>query len=253
MKYLPLIISVIWVSACSTQQRIGNTIHPERDTALANAFTGICIYDEASGKMIVQQNADKQFIPASNMKLFTSYASMKYLPDSLPGWFIHESRDTIFLQPNGDPSFLHPAFETQKVWDLLKTNRKPVVLVIPSTQFTPRGFGWAWNNFQEFYMPERSAMPIYGNVVRFTKDAGGLRAIPAYFQTYLTVNELNGKGVNVRREEDGNGFTASSSTLNNLMRPFTQKEDLNSYTNCWQILYRNWASAVLLSGNRRLV
>lgn len=225
MKYLPLIIAVIWLSACSTNQRIGKTIHPERDTALANAFTGICIYDEASGKIIVQHNADKQFIPASNMKLFTSYASMKYLPDSLPGWFIHESPDSLYLQPNGDPSFLHPSFKTQKILELLKANRKPVVLVIPPTQFTPRGFGWAWNNFQEFYMPERSAMPIYGNVVRFTREPEGLRAMPAYFQTQLTVNELNGKGVNVRREEDGNGFTANSSTLNYLTRPFTQKAD----------------------------
>ena len=225
MKYLPLIIAVIWLSSCGTTQRIGNTIHPDRDTALANAFTGICIYDEASGKMIVQHNADKQFIPASNMKLFTSYASMKYLPDSLPGWFIHESRDSLYLQPNGDPSFLHPAFETQRILELMKVNRKPVVLVIPPTQFTPRGFGWAWNNYQEFYMPERSAMPIYGNVVRFRKEGNSVQAIPAFFQPMLTVNELNGKAVNVRREEDGNGFTANGSSVNYLMRPFTQKDD----------------------------
>lgn len=225
MKLLHLLIPVILLSACNTGKRISNTVHPEKDTALSNAFTGICIYDETSGKMIVQHNAEKQFIPASNMKLLTCYAAMKYLPDSLPGWFIHESPDSLYLQPNGDPSFLHPSFPAQKLFNLLKTNRKPVVLVIPSVSFTPRGFGWAWNNYQEFYMPERSAMPVYGNVVRFHKEANGLYPMPAYFQTKLSVNDLSGKAVNVRREEDGNGFTANSASLNYLTRPFTQKED----------------------------
>jgi D-alanyl-D-alanine carboxypeptidase/D-alanyl-D-alanine-endopeptidase (penicillin-binding protein 4) len=225
MKLLHLLIPVIVLSGCSTGKRIAHTVHPERDTALSNAFTGICLYDETADKMVFQHNAEKQFIPASNMKLFTSYAVMKYLPDSLPGWFIHESPDSLYLQPNGDPSFLHPSFPSQKIFDLLKANRKPVVLVIPPVSFTPRGFGWAWNNYQEFYMPERSAMPIYGNVVRFQKLDNGLHAIPAYFQSRLTVNDLSGKAVNVRRVEDGNEFTAGNAAVNYLTRPFTQKED----------------------------
>lgn len=31
--------------------------------------------------------------------------------------------------------------------------------------------GWSWNWFHYYYGPERSAMPVYGNIVRFTKTA----------------------------------------------------------------------------------
>ncbi len=134
------------------------------------------------------------------------------------------NRQTAFTcNPMAIPVSCIPPSLPQKLFNLLKTNRKPVVLVIPSVSFTPRGFGWAWNNYQEFYMPERSAMPVYGNVVRFHKEANGLYPMPAYFQTKLAVNDLSGKAVNVRREEDGNGFTANSASLNYLTRPFTQK------------------------------
>ena len=49
---------------------------------------GICVYDPAKATYIYNYQGDKYFIPASNTKLFTLYAGLKYLGDSLVGCVI---------------------------------------------------------------------------------------------------------------------------------------------------------------------
>ena len=52
---------------------------------LKSAHVGIYVYDDSSKKVIADYQSDKYFIPASNTKLFSLYAGMKYLGDSLEG------------------------------------------------------------------------------------------------------------------------------------------------------------------------
>ncbi|MEJ7609770.1 MAG: D-alanyl-D-alanine carboxypeptidase [Ferruginibacter sp.] len=49
------------------------------DTAVRSGHAGISIYEPATGKYLYNYNAEKNFIPSSNVKLFTLYAGMKYL------------------------------------------------------------------------------------------------------------------------------------------------------------------------------
>src|SRR5215210_5613294 len=70
-----------------------------------DAHTGISIFDASSQKSIFSFNANKYFLPASNVKLFTLYAALKYIGDSLPGLQYDDSGDTLFIYPTGDPGF----------------------------------------------------------------------------------------------------------------------------------------------------
>ncbi|MFW6190484.1 MAG: D-alanyl-D-alanine carboxypeptidase, partial [Candidatus Bipolaricaulota bacterium] len=49
---------------------------------LDHAFVGVAVQDLKSGKYLLSYNADRYFIPASNQKLFTTWAALKGLgPD----------------------------------------------------------------------------------------------------------------------------------------------------------------------------
>ncbi|RZK76270.1 MAG: hypothetical protein EOO92_14885, partial [Pedobacter sp.] len=88
------------------------------------------------------------------------------------------------------------------------------------------GSGWSWSSYQESYMTERLAMPIYGNVVKFKVQNGTIEAYPSYFQNSITVNPIpEGKKISVSRAADHNAFTTNAAAANALLRPFTQKED----------------------------
>src|SRR5699024_1647573 len=108
-KYVFLLFAgTLLLSACSLQNRLTKSMVKQADPALDQAFLGFSIYDETKGKFLYEQQADHVFTPASNTKLLTCFAAMQHLPDSLPGFFIYESPDTLYVKPNGDPTFLHP-------------------------------------------------------------------------------------------------------------------------------------------------
>src|SRR5690606_34759218 len=50
----------------------------------------------------------------------------------------------------------------------------------------PFGPGWAWDDYNYGFSPERSPFPIYGNVVRVIADHGLLRVTPDYFASAFT-------------------------------------------------------------------
>ena len=99
-----------------------------------------------------------------------------------------ENADTLFLTPMGDPSFLHPDFTYQPVVDLIKNSKKQIVINASETDdhFELMGNGWAWNDYAEDYQPERSRMPIYGNVVHFYQGNGNIGIQPFYFFKDMT-------------------------------------------------------------------
>ncbi|MCP6167347.1 D-alanyl-D-alanine carboxypeptidase, partial [Klebsiella pneumoniae] len=72
-----------------------------------NRFVGFALYDPALGKMVVEHNADKYFVPASNTKLFTFYACLKMLDDSIPALKYVVRGDSLIFWGTGDPTFTH--------------------------------------------------------------------------------------------------------------------------------------------------
>ncbi len=169
-------------SSCSVTNQISkqaNTILL-KDTAISTGHIGISIYEPATNKYWYNYDATKYFIPASNTKLFTLYAGMKYLGDSLVGLRYAEANDTIVFQPTADPTFLHPHFISQPVYNFLK--RKKIIVyenAVGKWQTEPLGFGWAWDDYNENYMAERSEFPIYENLLKI--KAKKISTLPGEF------------------------------------------------------------------------
>jgi D-alanyl-D-alanine carboxypeptidase/D-alanyl-D-alanine-endopeptidase (penicillin-binding protein 4) len=138
-----------------------------RDSAVSTGHIGICIYEPATGKYWYTYQAEKYFVPASNTKLFSLYAGLKYLGDSLPAFKYVEDRNEIIIEPTGDPTFLYPDFKTQRAFDFLRSQNKPVSIINNGWKENALGFGWSWDDYMSSDMVERSPLPIYGNLIKW--------------------------------------------------------------------------------------
>ena len=202
--HLLSIVFIVVLSACSIQKAQKTLL---QTTALKGAHVGIAVYNDTKQAWIDQYQSDHYFTPASNTKILATYVGLKYLGDSLPGFSMAENADTLFLTPLGDPSFLHPDFTYQPVVELIKNTKKQVVIqpTKANDQFGHMGNGWAWNDYGEDYQPERSRMPIYGNVVHFYQGNGKLFIKPfTFFKDISDVTTVYQK--NWTRKLVGNQF-----------------------------------------------
>lgn len=229
MKYrLILILSLlVFFFSCSVSKQISKSAKDNvlKNDALQTAHVGISIYEPLTGKYWYNYQADNYFVPASNTKLPTCYAAMKYLGDSLVGLRYTVYNDgSITVQSTGDPTFLHPDFKKQPVYSFLNSVKDPINVIPSHWQEMPWGRGWNWDDLLEAYAPERSEFPIYGNVARFYLVNDTLSVIPNFllnrnYSSILHVNEhrttnefLRSKKFSMQRSFDSNYFYLSSSS-----------------------------------------
>ncbi len=175
-----VVFVVLFLSGCATPRGIQKTNGILfNDSILQNAHVGIAIYDPEKKEYLYQHLSEKYFTPASNTKIISLYAGLKYLPDSLTGIYFQETPDSILIQPTGDPTLLHADFIHQPVVDFLKQQTKPIAVNRGNWQAVALGNGWSWNDYGTGYMVERSVFPVYGNVVRWTqtRDSSSLAAL----------------------------------------------------------------------------
>jgi serine-type D-Ala-D-Ala carboxypeptidase/endopeptidase (penicillin-binding protein 4) len=159
----------VFLFSCSASQKISRHTAKTllKDSALLNAHLGISLYDAGSGKYLYNYQGDKYFVPASNVKLFSCYAGMKYLGDSLAGMRYRESDTAIEMLPTGDPTFLQGEFVTQPVLDFLKKEKRKLYISSGTWQEAALGYGWAWDDYNDDYMVERSPFPVHGNMAAY--------------------------------------------------------------------------------------
>jgi len=151
--------------------------------ALRSAHVGVLVYDDSLKKDIAAFQEEKYFVPASNTKLFSLYAGMKYLGDSLVGIRYEENDTALFVFPSGDPSLLHPDYLEQPVVDFLKKTQKKIYIVDSAWQEEPNGRGWGWDEYNDDYSVERSLLPVYGNFIRWTQQKETTSGNPAFEAT----------------------------------------------------------------------
>src|SRR6266487_1666405 len=242
-KYLLSVIilhfSFCIFTSCSIQKQISRSATQLvlKDSSLTAAHVGISIYEPATSKYWYNYQGNHYFVPASNTKIPTCYAAMKYLGDSLVTFSIKENVDSIFLKPCADPTFLDTEYPNQQFFNYLKAaNKNIVVLYNNKDQVEGLGSGWAWNDYQESYMAERSAMPIYGDVITFETRDNSLIAFPPIMKSpYMNepMMQLTGRGdkFGIEREQDQNKFniSVSESVFKKTQIPFKTKWGITNF------------------------
>jgi serine-type D-Ala-D-Ala carboxypeptidase/endopeptidase (penicillin-binding protein 4) len=225
LKQLTILnFSILVLSSCSVQQKISKSAKQViNDTSLLAAHVGISIYEPATGKYWYNYQGDKFFVPASNTKIPTCYAAMKYLGDSLTGFYVTETDSSLVVMPAGDPTFLHPDFLNQSFFERLRTVGKKIRFVLnDKDRMDAFADGWAWNDYNGAYMPERSRFPMYCNLVSFENNHSVLAITPKIFSRPPYLKEAaagfkgNASSVYITRSKDENIFRLSES-----VRPFT--------------------------------
>lgn len=141
-------------------------------------FIGFALYDLENRKMLVEQNSDKYFTPASNTKLFTFYAGLKLLKDSVAALHYLEKGDSLIFWGTADPSFLNRDFKEQKISQKLISSNKKLYWSNGLYNGDFYGMGWSYDDYNDYYQPEISELPIYGNLVYFSKNTNGLTSYP---------------------------------------------------------------------------
>lgn len=210
------------LASCSIQKKIAKEANHDilSDSNFAAAHVGIALYDVAANKFVYNYQGEKYFIPASNTKIMTCYAAMKYLGDSLVGLrYVDKGNGTIEVEVNGDPTFLHPDFKNQPVFVFLKSKQN-ILLTDNNWKEKGWGYGWAWDDYNSDYMAERSVMPVYGNTAPF--NAEGKTAVRFFQKNIIGNNEQ--KSFNIKRELASNNFIVT-----NASRKFTAA-DIPFYT-----------------------
>lgn len=153
---------------------------PARD--FDHHFTGILVFDPVTKDTLFSKNASKYFTPASTTKIFTLYTGLKLIPEKIPALTYMQKNDTLFVAGTGDPSLLHPYFKDSTALHFLKGQSIPLAVHFDNYQGNSFGPGWAWEDYDQYFSPERSSLPLYGNTVQL--HASG--TIPSFFKKDVT-------------------------------------------------------------------
>jgi D-alanyl-D-alanine carboxypeptidase/D-alanyl-D-alanine-endopeptidase (penicillin-binding protein 4) len=165
-----LFAALIALSSC-TVQKINKSL--TKSSIFDKGHIGFMLLDPEKDKALVEINSDKYFIPASNTKIFTFYTAYSILGDSLVNGLNYlEKGDSLIFWGTGDPSLLHPDLDNKAAIDFLKASDRKLFLLDNFNQVEAYGPGWGWDWFPYYYAAERSALPVYGNIVRFAKQGG---------------------------------------------------------------------------------
>ncbi|WP_100630026.1 D-alanyl-D-alanine carboxypeptidase [Algoriphagus formosus] len=197
------------LSASCTVQKINKSL--TKSDVFEKGHLGFMLTDPAKEKPLVAINEDKYFIPASNTKLFTFYTSYTVLGDEkVNGLNYLERGDSLIFWGTGDPSLLHPDLQDSTVIEFLQKSEKQLFLIDNFDQIDAFGPGWSWDWYNAYYATERSALPIYGNIVRYKFEEGNknFTIYPERFKPFLAaVKTENWNGFRFRRDRFQNLFS----------------------------------------------
>ncbi len=152
------------------KRKIVKTIEAMEE-ALGN-HSGFYLYDPGKEKVLIDYKGARYFTPASNTKIFTLYASLKMLGDSIPGIYYRESKDSLIIWGTGDPSLYYENVPYSAVDSFLRN--KEGVVYLSDRHFYDRHFGeaWAWDDYSFSFQVEKAPFPLFGNYYYLGKEKG---------------------------------------------------------------------------------
>ncbi|WP_340198940.1 D-alanyl-D-alanine carboxypeptidase [Ascidiimonas sp. W6] len=214
-------IIIIWLcAACGTQNRF--TSEMIKVSEKEHFITGFMLYDPDKKDTLISINHNKYLNPASNTKIFTLYSAMKMIGDSIPAIKWKEQNDTLFLMGTGDPTLLHPWFNSMRVIELINTSStKKVVLDTGNYLEDKYGPGWAWEDYAYYFMPERNSFPMYGNVVNLALSRDAIQVVPDIFAPQIKKEKQP-----YSRSLNKNTFYITSNKIDSLEVPYITNDSL---------------------------
>ncbi len=210
-------LAIFLLTGCGS---IKKTINSEISSDhLKNSFHGLVVVDANSRKEVYNLNGDKYFTPASNTKIVTFYTSLNLLPKNIPTLKYLVANDTVFVEGTGDPSWLHPYFMDSTAINWLK-NQRTIALYTKNHDEQRYGPGWAWEDYDTYFSPEKSTLPLYGNVATVSNN-GALEVSPKYFEDQTMV-----KDTAIKRVEFKNQFYIAPMEQDTLEVPYMTSDSL---------------------------
>lgn len=191
------VIGLFSLSGCSTNKMIAKKVSKEfkNSPVIKQYQVGFALYNMEDKKMIFEKDAEKYFTPASNTKLYTFFASLKMLPEQMPALKYVERNDSLIFWGTGDPSFLQFAVKDKSAYNFLQASNKKLFFAPGRYSGTFFGDGWSWDDYDYYYQPEITEMPIMDNMV--TSTYLGPRKInisPRVFEHCFEVDSSKTKG-----------------------------------------------------------
>jgi serine-type D-Ala-D-Ala carboxypeptidase/endopeptidase (penicillin-binding protein 4) len=177
IKYFKAVLVLFVACSCSSwQANVRKNL--KKSEVFKNNFVGFSLYDLDQKKTVFGKNANKYFQPASNTKLFTFYAGLKVLGDSVPALKYIKKDDSLIFWGTGDPSLLHPDLPKSNVLNFLKGRPEKLFFSNANVIQPIYGAGWAWDDYNDDYQTEISSLPLFGNFVRYSNVGGKLFSSP---------------------------------------------------------------------------
>ena len=125
----------------------------------------------------------------------------------MPGLRYAIREDSLIFWGTGDPSFLYKdVFQNGRVLSFLKEANQSLYYSDANYQTTAFGPGWAWDDYNDYYSAERSAFPVYGNLVSIQSFGEEFLVQPSYMTQYIKTAEASDQAKLIRRQES-NDFT----------------------------------------------
>ncbi len=214
-----LLLNILILTSCGTTHKIKSDLkHSNKESSL---FKGFVLYNPKTKKEIINHNGQKYFIPASNTKLFTFYTAYKALQDSVVSLEYYKAQDSLLIKGTADPSLLY-GFDTTKIIDFLKKETDSIYLLDENIDENHYGNGWAWDDYQDYYMPEKSLFPLYGNIVKFSIKDSFTNSTPFYFEQNIRVLD----SISISREVTENIFYIQKGNKKEKEVPFITSNQL---------------------------
>ncbi|MBC8768576.1 D-alanyl-D-alanine carboxypeptidase [Arenibacter sp. BSSL-BM3] len=216
LKPLILICLVMTFTGCKTlhNSKLSKEINQQLSSeAATNYFQGVLIYDPVKKDTVYSHNSQKYFTPASNTKIITLFSSLKTLPENIPALKYVVKNDTLYMEGTGDPTLLHSYFADSTAIKFARDYNN-ISLYLNNFKESRFGPGWAWEDYELYFSPERSGLPLYGNVVTISTN-DNLQVIPSYFQDQVVPISY---GVN--RELYSNTFYFDTQRKDTLESPY---------------------------------
>jgi D-alanyl-D-alanine carboxypeptidase/D-alanyl-D-alanine-endopeptidase (penicillin-binding protein 4) len=207
-KYLA-VFGLVFLISCSTERQVSKNLKKvfTRSEVLKQYYVGFALYDMSTKKMLFEQHADQYFTPASNTKLFTFYAGLKMIPDSIPSLRYVEEGDSLIFWGTGDPSFLQSKLKGTKAADFLRLSNKKLFYAHGRYNGYFYGSGWQWDDYNDYYQAEINELPIMDNLVSVTSRNGKPIIFPDVFKDCFIVDSLSKMNAfTVTRDFIGNQF-----------------------------------------------